>query len=174
MAVNAEIQVYGVKAALKELGEIDKKQRFKAVNKVKSAAKPMIEEARKRYPETSDIQGAMSGWSTKGRLGYDKPKVDKGVVVQVGGRSRGDSYAIVTLIQKDPGGALYDIAGFANGAQGKGEAQGDQFIENLNRGFGKAQRGMWRSVTVIRQLADKAITEALQEVMAEVNRKLVR
>jgi hypothetical protein len=143
----------------------------------------MVAVARSQYPDNSTLQDSLEGWSTKGRLGYDKKKVDSGVVVQVGGRSYGNAYAIVTIIQKNAGGALFDIAGLRNGSEGVGgtdrlgrdrkDSQSEAFIRNLNSTFGKAQRGMWRKIGIIRAMADKELMTALEEVAAQVNRKLV-
>jgi hypothetical protein len=183
MSASAEISVFGVRDALKELGKIDKDLRWKAISKIKAASGEMVAVARDTYPDNSQLQDAMSGWSTKGRLGYDKSKVDRGITVMVGGRSFGDAYAIVTLVQKNAGGALFDIAGLQGGSRGVGDtdrlgrsrdnSQSDAFLRNLNNGFGKAQRGMWRKIRVIRELADKELMKALEEVAAQVNRKLV-
>lgn len=183
MPVGAEISVYGVRDALKELGQMDKTLRFKAVSKIKGASGEMLAVARSQYPDNSQLQDVMPGWSTKGRLGYDKKNVDKGVQVVVGGRSYGNSYAIVTIVQKNAGGALFDIAGLRNGSEGVGgtdrlgrnreDSQSEAFLRNLNSAFGKAQRGMWRKIKVIRELADKELMNALEEVAAQVNRKLV-
>jgi hypothetical protein len=183
MPVSAEISVFGVRDALKELGQMDKTLRFKAISKIKGASGEMLAVARSQYPDNQQLQDVMPGWSTKGRLGYDKKKVDQGVQVQVGGRSIGNSYAVVTIIQKNAGGALFDIAGLRDGSQGVGgtdrlgrnreSSQSDAFLDNLNAAFGKAQRGMWRKIRVIREMADKELMSALEEVAAQVNRKLV-
>lgn len=183
MAVSADINVFGVRDALKELGKIDKTLRFKAVSKIKGASGEMLAVARSTYPDNSQLADVMPGWSKGGRLGYDKKKVDAGVTVQVGGRSVGDSYAVVTIIQKNAGGALFDIAGLRNGSEGVGgtdrlgrdrkDIQSEKFLRNLNLAFGQAQRGMWRKITVIREMANKELMSALEEVAAQVNRKLV-
>jgi hypothetical protein len=101
----------------------------------------------------------------------------------VGGRSFGQSYAIVTIVQKNAGGALFDIAGLRNGSQGVGgtdrlgrnreDSQSKAFLDNLNASYGRAQRGMWRKIKAIRELADGELMKALEEVAAETNRKLV-
>lgn len=183
MAVSASVEVFGVRDALKELGQMDKTLRFKAVSKIKGASGEMLAVARSTYPTNSEIQDTLPGWSTKGRLGYDKKNVDKGVQVVVGGRSVGNSYAIVTIVQKNAGGALFDIAGLRNGSEGVGgtdrlgrnreDSQSEAFLDNLNASFGRAQRGMWRKIKVIREMADKELMSALEEVAAQVNRKLV-
>ena len=183
MPVEASIEVFGVRDALRELGSIDKTLRFKAIQKIKSASGEMLAVARENYPQDSDIQETMPGWSKGGRLGYSKAAVDRGVQVQVGGRSRGDAYAVVTIIQKNAGGALYDIAGLRNGSKGVGgtdrlgrerdDSQSEAFLRVLKDGYGPAQRGLWRKVGRIRELANGALMKALEDIAAQVNRKLV-
>ena len=169
MPINASVEVYGVKEVLKELGEVDKKTKFKAISKVKAAGAPAVSKARENYPSGAPL----SGWTYSGRLAYSKANADKGVQIQVGGRARGQQFPIITIIQKNPGAAMYDIAGLANGATGT-KPQGDAFIDALNAKYGKAQRGMWRNVKEIRELANDAILKAIDEVAQEVNRKILR
>jgi hypothetical protein len=174
MGVSATVEVFGVRDALKELGQIDKKQRFKAISKVKAAGAPLARAAAEKYPSDPVLvnEAGNVSWSKKGRLGYSKAAADKGVQIVVGGRSFGEAYAIVTIVQKNPGAAMFDIAGFADGKWADGPS-GDAFIDVLNRKYGRAQRGMWRNIGVIRKIGNDAIMEALADVTAEVNRKLV-
>lgn len=169
MPVTASVEVYGVQEVFKQLGQIDQKQKFKAISKVKAAGGPALAEARATYPDDAPL----SGWTYDGRLKYSKRDADRGVVLQVGGRARGKAYSIVTIIQKNAGAAMFDIAGNANGSFVK-RPSGDEFIDALNARYGKAQRGMWRNIAKIRELANDAIVKALDEVAAEVNRKIVR
>jgi hypothetical protein len=177
------IEIYGVREALRELGTIDPKLRLKAVGKIKGASGELLAAARENYPSDTQLQESLPGWQKKGRLGYSKATADKGVQVQVGGRSRGNAYAIVTIIQKNAGGALFDIAGLRDGTQGGGSTdkrgrprqpqQSEAFLRQLDSDFGKAQRGMWRSIRRIRDLATGQLMKALEEVAEQVNRKLV-
>jgi len=180
---SATIELYGVREALRELQQIDPKLRYKAIAKIKAASGEMLQVAREQYPQNNDLQDVMPGWSKKGRLGYDKTAVDRGVQVVVGGRSRGNAYAIVTLVQKNAGGALFDIAGLRNGSSGVGSpdrlgrerdsSQSEAFLNNLTRAYGRAQRGLWRQVAKIRELATGELRRALDDVAGDVNRKLV-
>lgn len=167
MPIEASVDVYGAKAVLTELNKIDKTQKFKAIAKMKAAGAPLIEAGRSQYPTDQPTDH----WSPNGRLGYSKKKADSGVQLQIGGRSKGESYAIATLIQKTPGAAMFDIAGFANGQYSKGKS-GDALIQKLNNDFGKAQRGLWRNIKTIREIGNKAILDALNEVASEFNRKV--
>jgi hypothetical protein len=169
MPISASVEVYGVKEVFKQLGEVDKKTKFKAISKVKAAGAPAVNQARENYPSGVPL----SGWTYGGRLAYTKSKADKGVQIQVGGRARGQQYPIITIVQKDPGASMFDIAGFADGRYSQ-SPKGDQFIDALNAKYGKAQRGMWRNVKEIRELANDAILKAIDEVAQEVNRKILR
>lgn len=173
--IESEIQIYGVREALAELGRIDSKTRFKAVNKLKAAGESLLAAPRANYP----MAAPMSRWAQTGRLGYNPSKVQSGVQIQVGGRTPRDAnaYAIVTLVQKNAGGALFDIGGLRGGAQGdtsgNKKKRQEKFLSNLNHGYGPAQRGLWRSVREVRANANAALMQALEDVAAEVNRKLV-
>lgn len=183
MAASAEIEVFGVRDALRELGQIDKKQRLAAIAKVKAAGGDMVAVARENYPSNAAMSDVMPGWSEKGRLGYSKAKADRGVKIKVGGRAFGNAYAVVTLTQTDPGAALYDIAGLRQGSKGakgtdksgrrRDASQSAAFLRNLDNGFGPAQRGAWRQIRRIRELANGALMKALNDVAESVNRKLV-
>jgi hypothetical protein len=100
------------------------------------------------------------------RLGYDAKKVRKGVTIQIGGRARNGNVPLVTLVQKNAGGAFFDLAGLRNG--------GSQFVQDLDSRFGKAQRGMWRARSYIYGQATKDILAAIEDVMKSVNRNLVQ
>lgn len=176
MPVSASVEVYGVKEVFKQLGEIDRKTKFKAIAKVKAAGAPALAQARENYPNDPVLVNKKGNpsWISSGRLGYSKKEADKGVVIQIGGRARGGAFPIVTIVQKNPGAAMFDIAGFKDGSKGEGGKRGEAFIDKLNREYGEAQRGMWRNVKEIRGLANDAILKAIDEVAAEVNRKIVR
>lgn len=184
MPASASIEIYGVRDALRELQQIDKKQKFAAIAKIKSAGGDMLAAARAEYPSDGELQSALEGWTGNGRTAYSKAKANSGLKIQIGGRSRGNAYAIVTLVQNDPAAALFDIAGLRDGSQGKPGGpdrlgrkrqpkQSKAFIDALDRGFVKAQRGMWRNVREIRRLSEGNLRKALDEVAASVNRKLV-
>lgn len=172
MPVSAEVQVYGVRDSLKILSEIDKKQRLAAIARIKSSAADLVALARETYPD----EPPLSGMANPGRLQYDPAKVARGVQVQIGGRARFGESPLVTLIQKNAGGALYDMAGLASNSRSQARNAGQRaFTANLTKKTQKeAQRGMWRNIKKIRDRGYKSILAALDQVAADANRKLVR
>jgi mRNA-degrading endonuclease RelE of RelBE toxin-antitoxin system len=166
MSVTATTEIYGLKAALAELQKIDSKTKFQAVNKIKQGGSAMVAEVAARYPDTPPLSGMAPGRNGKARLAYDPKKVKKGVQIQVGGRARNGSAPLVTLIQKDAGGAFFDIAGLRD--------QSSNIVQELDPRYGKAQRGMWRARAYIYGQATKDILNAIEEVLGQVNRNLVQ
>jgi hypothetical protein len=103
------------------------------------------------------------GWGNKGRLGYNKTAVDKGVQIMVGGRARSGVTPLVTLVQKSAAGAMFSQAGTKNNSQ---------FSDLLASVFGRPQRGLWRSRAFIAEQGTADIMKAVDEVIADANRAL--
>ena len=163
MSLETGVEITGLKQALSELSKLDKSARFKAAAKIKASSPAMLEEGRKQFPADIGIS-VIHGWKNKGRLAYDKAKVDKGVQIMVGGRSRGQGITpLVTLVQKNAAGALFSQAGSKNNSD---------FSRLLTNVFGKPQRGLWRSRKFIQEQGTADIMKAVDEVIADANRAL--
>jgi hypothetical protein len=174
MSVTASVEVYGVREALAELRKLSPECRREAVNKVKAAGRPLVALGQANYPTVKPLRGWGAG-ERGGRLGYKATKVRNGVKVEVGGRTpRGaNAFNVVTLVQKDAAGALFDIAGLRNGASPGRRGPNPTFIKALDANYGRSQRGMWRNIAKIRDEAQDAIIGAVTEVAASTNRRLV-
>ena len=102
MSLETTAEITGLKQALSELSKLDKSARFKAAAKIKASSPAMLENARAQFPAdigVTVIHGMAPSKQGKARLAYDKTKVDKGVQIMVGGRSRGAGItALVTLV----------------------------------------------------------------------------
>jgi hypothetical protein len=122
----------------------------------------MLEEGRKQFPSEIGVS-MIRGWGNKGRLGYNKTAVDKGVQIMVGGRARSGVTPLVTLVQKSAAGAMFSQAGTKNNSQ---------FSNLLASVFGRPQRGLWRSRAFIAEQGTADIMKAVDEVIADANRAL--
>ena len=163
MSLETTAEITGLKQALSELSKLDKSARFKAAAKIKASSPAMLENARAQFPAEIGIS-VIHGMRNKGRLGYDKAKVDKGVQIMVGGRSRGQGITpLVTLVQKSAAGALFSQAGTQNNSD---------FSRLLTNVFGRPQRGLWRSRKFIQEQGTADIMRAVDEVIADANRAL--
>jgi hypothetical protein len=162
MSLNTSVEITGLKQAMSELSKLDKSARFKAAAKIKASSPAMLEEGRKQFPADIGIS-VIHGMGNKGRLGYNKAKVDKGVQIMVGGRARQGVTPLVTLVQKDAAGAMFSQAGTKNTSQ---------FSNLLASTFGRPQRGLWRSRKFVQEQGSADIMRAVDEVIADANRAL--
>lgn len=180
-------EVYGVREALAILRQTDDKVYWRAVNHLKAAGSELVDVVADAHPPTSEVKTQMRGWSQKGRLGYDQPKIRKGITVKVGGRAgRGGSRPLITVVSKNAGGALFALAGMADGLHGLSSYSKDRlgrarhpnqskaFLRTINQAFGPAQRGGWRKIAKLRSIGETRIIEACEDVAQWANRKLVR
>jgi len=163
MSLETNVEITGLKQALAELSKVDKSARFKAAAKIKASSPAMLENARQQFPGDIGIS-VIHGMGNKGRLGYNKTAVDKGVQIMVGGRARGQGITpLVTLVQKSAAGALFSQAGTKNNTD---------FTRLLTNVFGRPQRGLWRSRKFIAEQGSADIMKAVDEVIADANRAL--
>ena len=162
MSLETTAEITGLKQALSELSKLDKSARFKAAAKIKASSPAMLEEGRKQFPSEIGVS-MIRGWGNKGRLGYNKTAVDKGVQIMVGGRARSGVTPLVTLVQKSAAGAMFSQAGTKNNSQ---------FSDLLASVFGRPQRGLWRSRAFIAEQGTADIMKAVNEVIADANRAL--
>lgn len=171
---DVSIEVYGVRDALAELRRLSPNARREAVSKVRAAGSGLVTLGKEPYPGFKPLRGWGSG-ERGGRLGYVPSRAKGGVRIEVGGRTpRGaDAFNIVTLIQRDAGAALYDIAGLRGGTRPGRRGPNPTFVKALNIKYGNAQRGMWRNIGKIRDTAEEGIIKAVTEVAASANRRLV-
>ena len=164
MSLATSVEITGLKQAMTELGKLDKSARFKAAAKIKASSPAMLEEGRRQFPSEIGVS-MIRGMGNKGRLGYNKTAVDKGVQIMVGGRARGQGITpLVTLVQKNPAGALFSQAGSKNNSD---------FARLLTNVFGRPQRGLWRSRAFIAEQGAADIMKAVDEVIADANRALM-
>ena len=83
MSATAQIEVYGLKEALKELRNVDPELR-KTINKeAKELAKPAIDDAKASYPPRM-LSGMERAWTQRGnqKFPYSQQKAQRGVGVK--------------------------------------------------------------------------------------------
>jgi len=179
-------EVYGVREALQILRQSEEKVYWRAVHHIKSAGAEMVDVVAKAHPPTAEVKMQMRGWSQKGRLGYDFVRIKRSIGIKVGGRrDKSGNRPLVTLVEMNPGGALFALAGMNRGNSGKPygpdrlgrrrvPAQSKAFLSALSTAFGPAQRAGWRHREELKRLGEERIVAACEDVAQWANRKLVR
>ena len=174
MSVGVQVQVYGVKDALKEINKINPKLRREFTKRYKTIVKPVIDQAKASFPDSPPL--SRMGKPYKHLGAWDGGLVARGVTARINTRKarsrnleKGAVYETIStfLIQQKTGwGSLYDMAGRKNGDS--------QMARNLMKeGFGAPSRAMWPAYEQNKQEIDLAVLALCKDVMNEVNRNLV-
>ncbi len=173
LGVAAEAE--GVADAIRTLGRVDKELKKELVNSIKKAADPLVNEAKSLVPNAKPLTN-WYGW--KG--GYTPAKVKRGIKVSqrnTAQRTRSgqqqEKIKLLALVQTNAAGAIYDMAGKANGA-GRGSenaARGRAMIEKLNKS-GTASRTLWPAAE--KRLGDvqDAVKDAIKDMEDTIERGL--
>lgn len=185
MAVPDNVVVLtGVKETLDALKEFDK-DAVKKFNKViNDQLKDAERDARTIIADVGETP--MRGWregvplhprkGTRGGAGWPgwyNGEVQANIVKsRTQGRVRKDkgyTTSAGALLNKSAAGAIFETAG----RRSKGKTpQGQQFIRNLNNVFGKASRAIWRVVDKDRDKIQEAVSKALDEAKATLQKHL--
>jgi hypothetical protein len=193
MARTANIDVYGVQAALKELNDIDRKIRRQVTKDIKSVGNQIVQEARQMVQTQSRSDGAPLSGMRRGSLirgreaAWNVSEVQGGFNVRVGVRATRERYVdfnqggytrqvvygakpyqLMVIQQKSFAGAIYDHAG-----AGISGIRNTAFIANLNKEVGDAPRVIDKAVENNRPGVTAELLSIVGKVMEQTNRNLV-
>ena len=193
MATTANIDVYGVQAALKELNDIDRKIRRQVTKDIKSVGNQIVQEARQMVQTQSRSDGAPLSGMRRGSLirgreaGWNISEVQGGFNVRVGVRATRERYVdfnqggytrqvvygakpyqLMVIQQKSFAGAIYDHAG-----AGISGIRNTAFIANLKKEVGDAPRVIDKAVESNRPAVTAELLSIVGKVMEQTNRNLV-
>lgn len=193
MATTANIDVYGVQAALKELNDIDRKIRRQVTKDIKSVGNQIVQEARQMVQTQSRSDGAPLSGMRRGSLirgreaAWNVSEVQGGFNVRVGVRASRERYVdfnqggytrqvvygakpyqLMVIQQKSFAGAIYDHAG-----AGISGIRNTAFIANLNKEVGDAPRVIDKAVENNRPGVTAELLSIVGKVMQQTNRNMV-
>lgn len=159
--------VYGVAASIDELGRIDKELAKAARARIKDAAGPLVQNARRFVPTGSPLShwkaGRGDGWSATARS-----RITAKVATKAGRRSE---IPLLRIVQNDKEGSIFDMAGRKSSGN---TPQGRAFITSLNRRYGSASRSMWRGVPTIISTVETNLQLAVKDLEEQLDRRLGR
>jgi len=179
--ISTKVEVDGAAATIRVLGQIDPELRKQAIKEIKSAGDAIVLEARSLVPAVKPLT---NWYNWKG--GWNSNKVRRGIKVAYRGSAQRDRNTIdlLTIRQSDPAGAIFELAGFRDGAKGTNksvvyEQAGTEFIKQLRRGqrdgatwMSKARRTLWPAIARKRADMEEAIRAAVDNVVKITNRKM--
>jgi hypothetical protein len=176
MTANTNIEIYGIKEALKELNKVDKSLRREITKDYKRIVSSVILDAKADVPATAPLSGMNRKWTTKSGYtiippgGWNKAVSQKMVQAKISTRRvkefGGSKVNVGTfrLVWTGLANQVFDIAGRKN-TNSMGRA--------LTIKFGKASRLMWPAYEKNRNHVDAEMIALCDRVMSEVNRNLV-
>lgn len=169
MAVDfAPIEVAGLKEALKELNDIDKKLRRQVTRDFKQIMQPVVADAMMRLPGVAPLSGMKRSW--KGNSGAQlmawQPELvsrnikafTSGKKVRDTGKGFKQNLAVFGVRWAGPQAQVFDMA--------KGGAMGSQ----LTARFGNPSRVIYRAYEARRNEVDQQIKDLVSNVMRQVGR----
>jgi len=185
--IDARIEIYGLREALRELDAIGPRAKWAAVNQIKAASGKLVSIAERTFPDDTAVKAKLEGAVHKGRTGYRVAKARRGIKVQVGGKRTSKGEPVVTLVEKDAAAAIWSMAGMRDGAyanyygpdrlgRARKKSQSDAYLRVLARDFtlpNYKQRGIWGASQMIYKEAHGELMEAIRKVAEKVNRRIV-
>ena len=167
MAKTPEIE--GVKEAVRALRKIDPEMRKTFNANVKAVVAPMTSAMQSKYADMRFPSGTKRNWGTQA-VGAKARKINpltaasarRGVKVKIDtGRKSGAAF---TVMQTNPGAAIFDMAG-------NGTPLGRAFTAKFGR---SSSRVMWPNAEVHLDDVRENLVELIQEIEQDISRELQR
>jgi hypothetical protein len=161
--LTTSIQVDGVKEAIRHLNQCEPGFKKLFTANVKEIAKPVTDAMKNNYANSRFPSGTQRNWAQSGRALFplDAAKAKRGVGVRVNTGRRG---AALSIYQKNPGAAIFDIAGRANS-----NALGMAFDSKFGR---SASRVIWPEFESKQTQFVAEIEKVVDDLMKETNKNL--
>lgn len=157
MTTSVTVSVVGLADVLKELGRIDPLLRREGVNRVKGALEPLAGAARTFVPSGPPLSGLARGR----RLAWSSGRVRSQINAQVTTKKRSDGMIpLARVIQRNPAGAMWDMAGKAGG----NTEAGKRMIAVMQKRTGAPSRSMWRAASQMERVTERALEDAVTDI----------
>lgn len=182
MRIETQIQVTGVKEALRELNQIDKRARRKLTRDYREIVSPTLTTAEGLTPSKAPMSGWERGWDPQaGRQGgstgrkllpYDPNKAKQAIKPFISGK-KPKEFAGVTrnltafgISWRSPSAVLFDQADHWN------TKQGEQMVHVLRQRYGTPSRMMWRAWERTEDDVMGNIKQLIEDLMFQVGNRI--
>ena len=174
-AFRVAAEAEGLAAAIRTLGKIDPELKKQLVKEMKKAADPLVATARSLVPTAKPLTN-WYGW--KG--GWDSSKVKRGIKVsqrntaqRTQDRQQQQTIRLLALVQTNAAGAIYDMAGKAEGKGrgSEGEKRGLEMIQKLNQ-IDEPSRTLWPAAERRLGEVQDAVRDAIEDMERTINEEL--
>jgi hypothetical protein len=178
MAVDARVEVRGLKEALKELNKISPSLRRQFTREYKEIMQPVVKDAQAMIPTKAPLSGMDRAWKTKsgfqilpGKKGGGwnavaaqkmiKPKINTRKIKEFRGRL--ENVATLRLVWLGIANSVYDMAG---------RRSANMMANNLEERFGRASRIVWPAMEKNQDAVMQNVQSLVDKVAELVSRRL--
>jgi hypothetical protein len=175
MSVRAEIEVVGIKEALREINSIDRAMRRDITKDFKRIGQPVVDEAKSKVPQQPPISGWGRTWRTRSgfqMLPWDGNAADGLIDTKVSGKRPRQfagmvrDLAVVYIRWRGMVNTVFDTA-----SKDK-TPQGANMVRGLSARYGAPSRILWPAYEQHRHEVEQEIRDTAAEVMAKINVRL--
>jgi len=173
---NVKLEIVGLKEALRELNDIDKKARRELTRDFKRVCKPVVDAAKRAVPKEAPISGWNRTWrpsSNYQALPWKSALATSRIQAKVSGKrpreynGRMTNLAVFSIAWAGAINTIYDLAGRG----GRGDtAAGVNMIRGLEARRGKASRVLWPAYEANKEQVEQEVTRIIDDVMQQTNR----
>jgi hypothetical protein len=172
---SVEIDTEGIGVVVRYLRKVEPELARLLPREMKSAAKPVVDRARELVPQPTALTN-WGKWTLARSSGGDRAwtkKARSGIVAQTDVRPIGPDNKInlLSIIQKDGAGAIYENAGRHPQAD---TARGRAFIRNLNAKHGESPRYLWPAVEENLFYLNRELQDVIDKWSLELEKALDR
>lgn len=180
--LDGNMQIVGLKEALRELNQLNPKFRREVTKDFQKICKPVIETAKQNLPTRPPMSGWAKGWKTPSGFemlppgGWSGAAANKFIKAKVSGKrprqyaGRMQDATVFMIRFAGMVNTVFSVAGRDN-PQGNSEA-GAQMIRVLEHRYGKPSRVLWPAYEANKAEVEREVMELTRKVMAEVGRDL--
>ena len=161
MTAEFRTEVIGIRDAVAELKRTEPEIFKEFRRSAKTALAPIVDEAKQNVNKgTAPLSGMLRVWGKKrGRpLVWSTAKAKSGIKVSI----KPSKTAFMSIVQKDPWGSIFDIAGRSNSSN---------LSTQLDK-YGRASRSMWPAAIANQDVVTRNLAELVETVAQETNKRL--
>jgi hypothetical protein len=172
MTTDIDIEIVGLKDALKILNSMDKSLRREITTEFKSIMDPVVKDAIQLVPTDAPLSGMSRVWVTKSNtelLPWSNVKASRQIKAFTSGKKVRDTglgfrqnLAVFGIKWSGPGAQIFDMAGKAK--------PGSQLAKSLTAEFGSPSRAMWKAYERNADKVQDNVKALVNRVMVEANR----
>ncbi len=172
MTTDINIEVVGLKDALKILNSMDKSLRREITSEFKSIMDPVIKDAVQLVPTDAPLSGMSRVWITKSNtelLPWSNVKASRQIKAFTSGKKVRDTglgfkqnLAVFGMKWTGPGAQIFDMAGKAK--------PGSELAKSLTAEYGSPSRAMWKAYERNSDVVQNNVKALVNRVMVEANR----